>query len=90
MAKATTKRGRAAARPTGDPSPWLTVKEAAARAKFGEGAIYAAVRRGKLKAVRVGTALRIHVTWLDAWLDAGATMLNADAPGPTLVYEPRR
>lgn len=71
-------------------TPWLTVKEAAARAKCGTGAIYAAVSRGKLKAVKVGTALKVHVEWVDAWLHAQATLVNPDAPGPALVYKPRR
>jgi|RhiMethySRZTD1v2_1073278.scaffolds.fasta_scaffold20028_1 excisionase family DNA binding protein len=51
-------------------TPWLTVRQAAARAQCGVRVIYVAVAGRKLKAVKVGTALRIHVEWLDAWLDA--------------------
>jgi excisionase family DNA binding protein len=71
-------------------SPWLTVGESAARAKVGPKAIYRAVRTHKLKAVKVGTALRIHVEWLDAWLHAAATIVNPEAPGPEIPFYPRR
>ena len=71
-------------------SPWLTVKESAARARCGVKMIYRAVAGHKLRAVKVGTALRIHVAWLDAWLEAQATVVNADAPGPALAYQPWR
>jgi len=64
-----------------DDSPWLTVREAAARAKVGRNLIYDAVRAGRLRAVRIGARdIRVHVTWLDAWL-AAATLINPDAPG---------
>ena len=73
-----------------DTTPWLTSKEAAARAQCGIKVIYRAVHAGRLKAVKVGLGLRIHVAWLDAWLDTAAPLVNADAPGPALVYTPRR
>jgi len=72
-------------------TPWLTVKEAATRAQVGVNAVYAAVRAQKLKAVKVGTTLRVHVDWVDAWLESTATVVNQDAPGPALAYTgPRR
>ena len=63
----------------GGATPWLTVRQAAARAQCGVKVIYVAVASRKLKAVKVGTALRIHVEWLDAWLDA-AGMVPTQKP----------
>jgi excisionase family DNA binding protein len=71
-------------------SPWLTVTESAARAKVGVKVIYRAVQTHKLKAVKVGAALRIHVEWVDAWLDAAATVINPEAPGPEILFQRRR
>lgn len=70
-------------------SPWLTPREAAARAKCGLGSIYAAVRGGKLRAVKLGDRnnIRIHEAWLDAWMLA-ATILNPDAPGGDVAVGP--
>lgn len=67
-------------------SPWLTVPEAAARAKTGRNFIYDAIRAGRLRAVRLGARndIRIHISWLDAWLTA-ATLVNPDAPGDDVV-----
>ena len=70
-------------------TPWLTVKQAAARAQVGRKAIYDAITRHQLKAVRVGTSLRIHTECVDAWLDAGAELINAEAPGRAVAF-PRR
>jgi len=71
-------------------TPWLTVKEAAIRARCGAKTIYAAIERHQLRAVTAkGKAFRIHVTWLDAWLDAAAVPVS-DGPGPALLYQPRR
>lgn len=65
-----------------DVSPWLTVREAASRAKVGVKVIYAAIHAGKLRAVRLGARndVRVHVQWVDAWMMA-ATVINPDAPG---------
>jgi excisionase family DNA binding protein len=52
-------------------SPWLTVKEAAARAKCGPKVIYKAARNGKLKATAIDgqRVLRMHIANFDQWLD---------------------
>ncbi len=51
----------------GAPSPWLTVREAAARARCGAKLIYREVRAGRLRAARVGG--RRELRFLDAWVD---------------------
>jgi excisionase family DNA binding protein len=59
---------------TGADSPWLRVGEAAARARCGRRVIYQAVRRGELRAARIGARrdLRIHIQWIDQWLEESA------------------
>jgi excisionase family DNA binding protein len=51
-------------------SPWLTVEEAADRARCGVKTIYREVRAGRLKAARVGgrRELRLLSGWVDEWL----------------------
>jgi excisionase family DNA binding protein len=51
-------------------SPWLNVREAAARAKCGTRSIYSAVQTGKLQAAKLGgrRELRFLTEWIDAWL----------------------
>lgn len=51
-------------------SPWLTVIEAAERARCGPKLIYREVRAGRLRAARVGgrRELRLLVEWVDEWL----------------------
>jgi len=69
--------------PTATPSPWLTPQQAADRAQCGINLIYAAIRSGRLRAVRVGArlGLRVHESWIDAWLIASPAVVNPDAPG---------
>jgi excisionase family DNA binding protein len=57
-------------------TPWRTVTEAAARAQTSERLIYREVKAGRLKAARVGgrRELRLRDEWIDAWLEATATM----------------
>ena len=57
-------------------SPWLTVKEAAARARCGAKLIYREVRAGRLRAARVGgrRELRFLVAWVDEWLLSHCTI----------------
>lgn len=54
----------------GQPTPWLTVKEAADRAKCGIKLIYREVTAGRLQATRVSgrRTLRFLPEWIDAWL----------------------
>lgn len=51
-------------------SPWLTVTEAAERARCGPKLIYREVRAGRLRAARVGgrRELRLLAAWVDEWL----------------------
>lgn len=58
------------------PSPWLTVTEAAERARCGPKLIYREVRANRLKAARVGgrRELRLLSEWIDAWLLAQTTI----------------
>lgn len=66
-------------------SPWMTVREAAARAKCGERSIYNATRTGKLRAARLGgrRELRFLSEWVDAWLieTSAPVIANEMAPG---------
>lgn len=55
-------------------SPWLTVPEAAARARCGVKIVYWAIRSKKLRYARVNEQkLVVHSDWVDAWLEACAT-----------------
>jgi excisionase family DNA binding protein len=58
------------AEPRSSSTLWLTVHEAADRARCGERSIYNAVRSGKLRAARLGgrRELRFLAEWIDAWL----------------------
>jgi excisionase family DNA binding protein len=60
------------------PTPWLTVGEAAARARVGPKCIYAEVKAGRLRAARVGGRrdLRILASWIDDWLVAASTPIE--------------
>jgi excisionase family DNA binding protein len=64
---------------------WLTVDEAADRARCGKRSIYAAVQRGHLRAAKLGgrRELRFLADWIDAWLLASCTpeIVNPMAPG---------
>jgi excisionase family DNA binding protein len=64
---------------------WWDVGQAAAHAKCGKGTIYAEVRRGRLRAARLGgrRELRFLAEWIDAWLIASSRpeIINPEAPG---------
>jgi excisionase family DNA binding protein len=62
--------------PTTESSPWLTVDEAAERARCGVKTIYREVRAGRLRAARVGgrRELRLLSTWIDEWLVQSTTV----------------
>ncbi len=51
-------------------SPWLTVKEAADRARCGVKTIYREVKASRLRAARIGgrRQLRFQASWIDDWL----------------------
>jgi excisionase family DNA binding protein len=53
-----------------NPSPWLTVREAAHRARCGPRVIYKEVQAGRLRSARVGgrRELRLLADWIDDWL----------------------
>lgn len=61
---------------TVEQSPWLTVDEAAHRARCGVKTIYREVRAGRLRAARVGgrRELRLLSTWVDEWLVQSTTV----------------
>jgi hypothetical protein len=67
-------------------TPWLNVREAAARAKCGERSIYLAVAARKLRAARLAghRELRFLPEFIDAWLLATTTpVLINPHPGDT-------
>ena len=53
-------------------TPWLTVKEAAARAQCGVKLLYREVQARRLQATRLGgrRELRFRPEWVDEWLMA--------------------
>lgn len=58
---------------TGGPDgAWRTTREAAKRSRVGQKQVYAAIKRGQLRAARIGgrRQIVIHVTWIDSWLKA--------------------
>jgi excisionase family DNA binding protein len=57
-------------------SEWLTLKQAAGVAQVGLKLAYREVRCGRLRAARVGSKrgpIRVHRSWVTAWLEASAT-----------------
>lgn len=61
------------------PPTWLTVKEAAGRARCGPKLIYREVAAERLRAVRVGggRSLRFKAEWIDAWLEGNTSETGA-------------
>ena len=53
------------------PSPWLTVKEAADYSSLSADTIYTACERGELRHARVSgrRTIRLRAEWIDAWLE---------------------
>ena len=62
---------------------WLTVKEAARRARCGRRMVYTAVQLGRLRAARLGKlqALRFRPSWVDEWVELSAPLLTVEHPG---------
>jgi DNA binding domain, excisionase family len=58
--------------------PWLTVAEAADRARCGVKLIYREVKAGRLRAAKVGgrRELRLLPEWVDQWLFASTTVVG--------------
>ena len=58
----------------GDLQTWLTVREAAARARCSVKILYRAVSSGRLRAARLGGrgALRFRAAWIDSWIESCA------------------
>jgi excisionase family DNA binding protein len=65
-----------------DHPTWMTVAEAARYARCGPKTLYREVRRGRLKAARVGgrREIRVRREWLDRWLEDCATREDGDQP----------
>ena len=63
-------------------TPWLTVVEAADRARCGPKLIYREVRAKRLRAARVGgrRELRLLTEWVDEWLLGNSTYVEV-VPG---------
>ena len=65
---------------------WLTVREAADRARCGTKVIYRAVKEGRLRAATVSGrgrgrgALLFAPEWVDAWIEETAPMIVDHAP----------
>ena len=62
-----------------DASPWLTTEESRRVAKCGLKLLYRAIKRGDLRAARLGGrsgAIRIHRDWVDQWLERCATPIE--------------
>jgi excisionase family DNA binding protein len=56
--------------PTNFTTPWITVSEAANRARCGKKLIYREAKAGRLQAKKMGgrRELRLLPEWVDAWL----------------------
>lgn len=56
-------------------SPWLTVPEAAGRARVGTRTIYNACKSNQLRHSKIGSRaqIRIHESWVGEWLERLAT-----------------
>ena len=63
------------------PSPWLTVAEAAQRARCGVKTVYREVQAGRLRAARIGgrRELRLRPEWVDAWLERASAVVMVGA-----------
>lgn len=58
---------------------WLTVPEAAERARVGARTIYSEVKAHRLRAAKVGgkKQLRFRAEWIDSWLESSTTEVQA-------------
>ena len=55
--------------------PWLLLAEGAARLRVHEATLRRAIKRGQLRAARVGgrKSIRLRASWCDAWLEQTTT-----------------
>ena len=69
------------------PPEWLTVVEAAQRARCGPKLVYRAVKAGRLQVVRLGgrREIRVKPEWVDNWLLA---TIPAHQPPATIPAQP--
>ena len=58
-----------------DPDPWLTLQQAAGSVQTHEATLRREIRKGRLRAARVGgrRSIRLRRSWLDAWLEDSTT-----------------
>ena len=72
-------------------SPWLTVPEAARRARCGIKLIYRAVHAGGLRAARLGGRheLRFLAEWIDEWVEAQTTPVLINERGRLSPFSAR-
>jgi excisionase family DNA binding protein len=58
--------------------PWLRLAEGAARLQVHEATLRRAIKRGQLRAARVGgrKSIRLRASWLDAWLESSTTPIE--------------
>jgi len=65
-------------------TPWLTKREAAARARLSLATLQNAMRSGELRysggGKRGGGRVVIHVEWLDAWLEGRVEERDPECP----------
>ena len=66
----------------------LTVKEAAARVRLTQWAIYRAIQRGELTAYKPGGRVRIYESDLEAWLQSTRVHAQDQAPARTVRMLP--
>lgn len=69
-------------------SPWLTVREAASRARCGPKLLYREVAAGRLRAATLGgrRALRFKREWIDVWIEQSVPVEKTVA----LTMKPQR
>ena len=61
-----------------DSDPWLTLQQGAAIVQAHEATLRREIRRGRLRAARVGgrKSIRLRRSWLDAWLEANTSPIE--------------
>jgi excisionase family DNA binding protein len=59
--------------------PWLTLDESAAEVKVHPATLRREIKAGRLRHARVGgrTSIRIRRSWVNAWLEASMTPVEA-------------